>query len=454
MKRGFLCRITKSFFLCVLVICMILMTACDNLENDDSKKSYDVSDVYFSFSEFKCLTLSSIGVNGNSGSGTSYELNVKGMCTVSLYEYTISVKAYSAQGSLLLDETETSEKEIDANKEFSHSFDITSTQKQQITRVEVKYSGKSYDDPTSGEKATKKVSVTFMNGGTQVSKVSVAIGETVSAPKNPTQTNYIFDAWYTDQACTKEYDFSKKVTTDITLYAGFLIDAVTLTNKITQSTIHGVVTVYNKMYNTQKILGIDTGKITESYTSQGSGFIFRVQGNYCFVITNCHVAKKRGGYEHQTYTIEDYQGNTYEAVLYSNPDTGHSKAIAAEYDLAFLQFKSPSANLVALPLATENPDVGEDIISLGSPKNQTNAIKYGSVEQYRKMTLNNTSTSLSNVTFNVLAHDAPTAGGSSGGPVLNANLQVVGVNYAGNDSIGGAIPIKKVRDFLNEYVYD
>ena len=458
MKKGRLYRITKSFLLCVLAATMIFTVSCDtsngNENNDDVKESYEVSDAYFSFSNFKCMTLSSIGVNGHSGSGTSYELHVKGTCTVSLYEYTISVKAYSAENSLVFEKTETKEVDVQANKEFNHSFEVTSAQKQQISRVETKYSGKSYDAPAGGKKATKKVSVTFMNGSVQVSKASVVIGETVSAPKNPTKTNYLFDAWYTDKNCTKEYDFSKKVTEDLTLYAGFVIDAVTLTNIITQDVMCGMVTVYNKMYNTQKILGIDTGKVTESVTSQGSGFIFRIQNGYCYIITNNHVIKGNSKYEHQELIVEDYQGKQYTAYLYSNSKASKSPARSAQYDLAFVYFQNPSSNLKRIPVATNDPQVGSDVISLGSPRNQANAIKYGKVQNYGKTTVSNMSQSESNVTFDVIHHTARTDSGSSGGPILDANLQVVGVHYAGNGTTGSAIPAKKLAEFLQTYVFN
>ena len=62
---------------------------------------------------------------------------------------------------------------------------------------------------------------------------------------------------------------------------------------------------------------------------------------------------------------------------------------------------------------------------------------------------------MSNVTFEVVYHNAFINNGSSGGPLLDANLRVVGVNYAGNSSgIGYAIPAVKVNEFLRNYVYN
>jgi uncharacterized repeat protein (TIGR02543 family) len=64
--------------------------------------------------------------------------------------------------------------------------------------------------------------VTFdSNGGSAVTGKSVASGGTVSKPADPTRDGYTFAGWYTDEAGTTAYDFSSKVTGNLTLYAGW-----------------------------------------------------------------------------------------------------------------------------------------------------------------------------------------------------------------------------------------
>ena len=66
--------------------------------------------------------------------------------------------------------------------------------------------------------------VTFEpNGGTAVDSQTVTNGEKVPKPANPTREGYVFDDWYTDEALTQKYDFSKAVTNDMTLYAKWLL---------------------------------------------------------------------------------------------------------------------------------------------------------------------------------------------------------------------------------------
>ena len=67
----------------------------------------------------------------------------------------------------------------------------------------------------------KQLSVTFDDGvdGNDDVVSTVDYGEPVSEPADPTREGYDFAGWYTDEACTVAYDFTKPVTGDMTLYA-------------------------------------------------------------------------------------------------------------------------------------------------------------------------------------------------------------------------------------------
>ena len=57
------------------------------------------------------------------------------------------------------------------------------------------------------------------NGGSSIANQSVESNHTASKPANPSKTGFTFAGWFTDKDCTTAYDFSSKVTGDITLYA-------------------------------------------------------------------------------------------------------------------------------------------------------------------------------------------------------------------------------------------
>ena len=67
-------------------------------------------------------------------------------------------------------------------------------------------------------------SVVFeMNGhGTAPEKQVVNYGGTVSVPAAPSADGWAFSGWYTDAACTKAYDFTSPVSSDMVLYAKWL----------------------------------------------------------------------------------------------------------------------------------------------------------------------------------------------------------------------------------------
>ena len=289
-----------------------------------------------------------------------------------------------------------------------------------------------------------RVNVTFVTEGRE-SIVSVPLGDVVSPPKTPRLEGRIFDGWYTDEACKQEYDFSSPVLSSLTLYAGFVLDGAALTNAITQSVMPALVTVSN-------VYSLKNGR---EWESQGSGFIYKIEGGRAYVLTNCHVAYAPSAL--QSLIVTDFQGEAHEAVIHRKTPYSE-KAISAEYDLAILSFPYKGTALSSLPFAKEDPITSEEVISLGSPKNQSHAITFGEVLDFRYAELPDSTAEESNVTFKIIFHTAAIANGSSGGPLLNGNLELVGVNYAGLAPTEGetfgkgcAVPLSKVLEFLSAF---
>ena len=64
--------------------------------------------------------------------------------------------------------------------------------------------------------------ITFNSrNGSQVTPEKVAVGTVATPPTPPTRSGYAFDKWYTDYACTYEYDWTSLVNSNFTLYAGW-----------------------------------------------------------------------------------------------------------------------------------------------------------------------------------------------------------------------------------------
>ena len=76
-----------------------------------------------------------------------------------------------------------------------------------------------------GSVTAKSFTVSFeTNGGSKIESVSVERNKTVAEPSAPTKDGFTFAGWYTDKALKTAYDFSEKVTKNMTLYAKWTAD--------------------------------------------------------------------------------------------------------------------------------------------------------------------------------------------------------------------------------------
>lgn len=88
-----------------------------------------------------------------------------------------------------------------------------------IPSGDVKYSSQ----PAGGIGTTYTVSFDSQ-GGSAVSSQRISKNETASKPEDPSREGYVFAGWYTEAECMNAYDFSSKVTKNITLYAKWTED--------------------------------------------------------------------------------------------------------------------------------------------------------------------------------------------------------------------------------------
>ena len=171
---------------------------------------------------------------------------------------------------------------------------------------------------------------------------------------------------------------------------------------------------------------------------QGSGFVFDVEGH---IVTNDHVVQGA-----EEVSVRFWDGSTYDAtVVGTDPST----------DLAVIEVDAPASILTPLELGDSTQlTVGEGVVALGSPFGLEGTATSGIVSA-----LNREMTSQNNFTIsNSIQTDAAINHGNSGGPLLNAAAQVVGVNTqiksesGGSDGIGFAIPSSTVASIVPEIV--
>ena len=443
MKR----RISTFLF---VIVSLLLMSSCV-LNNTDKKNTiYDVGGHNFGVKDYDFYVDTIVDLQSGNETKT-YSFGVDAFCDYEIIEYSAIIGFYSKNNALIYEDF-INQSLQDENDYFKMSVPISEDVFERTYNVEVTLSGKAYEKPRlNGSRSIvlQYHNVSFMDKTHLLTKSRVKHGETVKEIDAVPKNNYIFGDWYKNSALTVKFDFSESITRDTTVYASYNLDGVSISNAISTEIVRSVVTVHNSNYDKNF-----WGSKKNETNFQGSGVIWNISNGYCYVLTNCHVVKKRTNRDYQEIVVTDYQGRTYEAKIYENPKIG-CPAISADYDLAMVVFKAPSSNLQQIPYSTD-PKILDDVIFVGSPEGQQNAVRFGKVLYYNTISLVDTKISYSNVTFPVIIHSARTSGGASGGPVLNSNLDLVGLHYSGSDSadLGGAIPISKILEFLESYVYE
>ncbi len=158
----------------------------------------------------------------------------------------------------------------------------------------------------------------------------------------------------------------------------------------------------------------------------GSGFSI---DNGC-IITNAHVIQDR---EHVAgATVNSYDGAAYAASLL---------AMNEEMDIAVLGVKESSSSLAVA--SDEGMQIGDDVYAIGAPNSLDYTLTKGIISSGHRM-IGGYSFIQANIALN---------SGNSGGPLLNAKGEVIGVNsmkLSDTEGIGFAIPMETVLDYLEE----
>ena len=434
----------KRILLFFIALLIIPLSACSKI----IKKKYDVTNDFFEFKSFKISKLVTASTrnnivangsnNGDEKNNNQYMMSITALCSWPICEEGCTVLCYNALGEYIGQLTFENTYSFDKDKTFILNKYFSDSSLIDTKTVDVTFYGKSYEKPVNDGRL---LTVTFVNNNDSQSLTKkVKFGETISKPVNPIKDKYIFSIWCIDSELKNEYDFSKKVTRNMTLYAKYNLDYVTLTNDINEKAMRANVTVKAKSYNS--FLGIETS----SSTGQGSGIIAAQNDKEFWVLTNDHVARKQKGYDSISYTIVDYLGNTYKGTLVNTN---------SNYDLALIKFNKGSAKLEQLKLAKIDPLVGDDVIALGQPHNQKNTITFGKIESFIDAPIMEDGSKLG---FKIIRHNAKIDNGSSGGALVSVDQKIIGLNYAGSEKFDGsyicsyAIPASKIREYMSNYV--
>lgn len=136
-------------------------------------------------------------------------------------------------------------------------------------------------------------------------------------------------------------------------------------------------------------------------SSGGSGSGFPVETN--IIVTNKHVVENSDIVKIVFKSKKSYVGRVIKK--------------SKKYDIAFIKLISKKVLLNAMSMDTNLPQIGSDVIVIGSPIGLSSTVTKGIVSQIREIN-----------TRKYIQTDASINPGNSGGPIIDMNGQVVGIN--------------------------
>jgi serine protease Do len=157
----------------------------------------------------------------------------------------------------------------------------------------------------------------------------------------------------------------------------------------------------------------------------GAGIVWDANG---LILTNNHVVGRR-----------------VPIVLLQNDDEYESRLLARDPDVDLALLSIAAAQLTPLKPASVSPRIGEMVFAFGHPWGQRNAVTRGIVSALVSAQ-NRRGDKLP-----VIRSDAPLAPGNSGGPLVNASGEVIGINamiVGGDQSVSIAASV--ARDFVSK----
>lgn len=162
--------------------------------------------------------------------------------------------------------------------------------------------------------------------------------------------------------------------------------------------------------------------------SQGSGAII---GSGGFIVTNHHVVS-----DANIIRVSTYEGKAYDAQLIGYNGLVDIAVLKVDAELPSLEFGN-----------SDNVKIGEKVIALGNPAGLSFTVTEGIVSAVHREGPSG---------LNIyLQTDVPINPGSSGGPLVNANSQILGINNfkaAGFESLGFAIESNTVKQVAEQII--
>ncbi|KAM6951786.1 serine protease HTRA1B [Aplochiton taeniatus] len=196
----------------------------------------------------------------------------------------------------------------------------------------------------------------------------------------------------------------------------FIADVV---EKIAPAVVH--IELFRKMVFSKREVAV----------ASGSGFVVSEDG---LIVTNAHVVANK-----HRVKVELKNGATYDAQI---------KDVDEKADIALIKIDTPMKLPVLLLGRSADLRPGEFVVAIGSPFSLQNTVTTGIVSTTQR---GGKELGLRNSDMDYIQTDAIINYGNSGGPLVNLDGEVIGINTLKvTAGISFAIPSDKIRQFLAE----
>ncbi len=193
----------------------------------------------------------------------------------------------------------------------------------------------------------------------------------------------------------------------------------------------------NNIYEAAVYIEVTEGRVGSS----GSGFVYKVEGDSGYILTNYHVIEQG-----KKYNVVFSDGKEVEATLVNGD---------MYYDIAILKVDSKNVIKIAKIADSSIVELGDTVFTVGAPlgKEYMGTITKGIISGTNRMV--EVALSGGNYMMDVIQTDASINSGNSGGPICNIKGEVLGITSSnligsGVEGMGFAIPINSVMEIIDD----
>lgn len=193
--------------------------------------------------------------------------------------------------------------------------------------------------------------------------------------------------------------------------------------KLVQEAVVSVLN-YQTLSGTNSLFGGE-GSDELAVAGEGSGVIYKKNDNTAFLVTNTHVIAGAEKIEIQLASGEKVEGKLVGSDTYS--------------DIAVVEIAADKVTTVAEFADSDNLNVGETAIAIGSPLGSVyaNSVTQGIVSSLSR-TVTSEAEDGQTISTNAIQTDTAINPGNSGGPLINIQGQVIGITSSKITSISAA----------------